>query len=111
MITASIIYGLAILPAIYAILLRKNPFRLLCCVAKSLLTGIGTASSCATIPITLSCFEKKKVVDRRLAEFLLPIATVTNISGTAIYIAVSAIFLVQTYHPNILTFTSSVVIW
>jgi Na+/H+-dicarboxylate symporter len=67
--------------------------------------------SCATIPITLSCFEKKKVVDRRLAEFLLPIATVTNISGTAIYIAVSSIFLVQTFHPNMLTFTSSVVIW
>jgi Na+/H+-dicarboxylate symporter len=44
MITASIIYGLAILPSIYAILLRKNPFRLLCCVAKPLLTGIGTAS-------------------------------------------------------------------
>ena len=35
------VYGFVILPAIYAILLRKNPFRLLNCVAKSLLTALG----------------------------------------------------------------------
>jgi hypothetical protein len=49
MIIALIIYGLVILPAVYAILLRKNPFRLLSCVSKSLLTGVGTASRWVTM--------------------------------------------------------------
>jgi solute carrier family 1 (high affinity glutamate transporter) protein 1/solute carrier family 1 (high affinity glutamate transporter) protein 3 len=44
MIIASLVYGLIILPAIYAILLRKNPYPLLSCISKALLTGLGTAS-------------------------------------------------------------------
>ena len=67
--------------------------------------------SCSTIPITLTCFKKKKFVDARLAQFLLPIETVLYVPGTAIYIAVVAIFLVQTFHPNMMSFTTSILIW
>ena len=44
LITGSIVYGFIILPAIYVLLLRKNPFSLMSCVSKALITGIGTAS-------------------------------------------------------------------
>ena len=43
-IIGSIIYGLIILPAIYAILLRRNPIRLMSCVGKAIMTALGTAS-------------------------------------------------------------------
>jgi Na+/H+-dicarboxylate symporter len=67
--------------------------------------------SSATIPVTLSSLEKKKMVDGRLAQFLLPIETIINVPGTAIYIALSAMFIVQTFHPNLLNLTSSILIW
>ena len=67
--------------------------------------------SAATIPVTTSCFEKKKFVDGRLVKFLLPVGTVTNAPGSAIYVAVAAMFIVQTFHPNLLSFTSCVLIW
>ncbi|CAB4000030.1 sodium:dicarboxylate symporter, partial [Paramuricea clavata] len=53
---------------------------------------------------------KKKIVNGRLAQFLLPIGTVTNVPATAIYIALASMFIVQTFHPNLLSFTSSILI-
>ena len=44
LIIGSIVYAFIILPAIYALLLRKNPFSLMSCVSKALMTAIGTSS-------------------------------------------------------------------
>ena len=49
-------------------------------------------------------------MDDHLAQFLLPIGTVLNAPGTALVIAVSATFIVQTFHPNLLTLSSSILI-
>ena len=68
-------------------------------------------NSTSTIPVTLSCLQKGKFVDEHLGQFLLPIATITNLPGTAIYIAVSSVFISQTYHPDMLNFTTSILIW
>ena len=67
--------------------------------------------SSAAIPVTLSCMEENNVVDKRVAQFILPIGTVTNAPGTAIYIAVSAMFIMKTFHSNLLNLSSSILIW
>jgi Na+/H+-dicarboxylate symporter len=54
--------------------------------------------------------KKNKVVDDRLAQFMLPIGTVLNAPGTAIAMAVSAMFIVQTFHPSSLNLTTSIII-
>jgi Na+/H+-dicarboxylate symporter len=67
--------------------------------------------SSSTIPITLSSFEKNKIVNKRLGQFLLPTGTVVNVPGTAIYIAIASIFVVQTFHPKLMNFTTLILIW
>jgi len=48
-----------------------------------------------TLPITMRCVEENNNVDKRITRFLLPIGATINMDGTALYEAVSAIFIAQ----------------
>ncbi|XP_046844090.1 excitatory amino acid transporter-like [Xenia sp. Carnegie-2017] len=104
------IYGVFILPALYLILLKRNPLRLLRDVAKALTMAFGTSSSSSTMPVTLNCLQSKNLVDSRLAQFLLPIGTVTNVPAAGIYMTTAAVFIIQMWHPKLMTVASSVLI-
>lgn len=97
---ATILSGLAIhafivLPLIYLIGVRKNPYTFMFHMMKALLTAWGTASSSATLPITMECLEVKNKVDARVIKFITPIGATINMDGTALYEAVAAIFIAQ----------------
>ena len=59
------------------------------------MTAWGTASSSATLPVTINCLEEKNGVDPRISRFVLPIGATINMDGTALYEAVAAIFIAQ----------------
>ena len=59
------------------------------------MTAWATASSSATLPVTINCLEEKNGVDARISRFVLPIGATINMDGTALYEAVSAIFIAQ----------------
>ncbi|OUT57891.1 Proton glutamate symport protein [Stieleria bergensis] len=88
------IHALVVLPLIYYIVLRKNPFRYLLAMAKALLTAFSTASSSATLPITLECAEEAGV-SKRSTEFVVPLGATINMDGTALYEAGAALFIAQ----------------
>ena len=67
--------------------------------------------SSVTIPVTLDSFQKNKLVEKNFARFLLPVGTITYVPTTAIYIALAAIFIIQTSHSNLMTITSCILIW
>ena len=50
-------------------------------------------ASAATLPVTFRCLEENLKVDRRITRFILPVGTTINMDGTALYEAVSAIFI------------------
>ena len=58
-------------------------------------TAFGTASSSATLPVTINLLEEKNGVDPRISRFVLPIGATINMDGTALYEAVAAIFIAQ----------------
>ncbi|XP_074640150.1 uncharacterized protein LOC141898226 [Tubulanus polymorphus] len=89
------IHGLIILPVIYAVIVRKNPFTFIYKVGQALITALATASSAATLPVTFQCLEEKNKVDKRVTRFMLPIGATINMDGTALYEAVAAIFIAQ----------------
>ena len=60
-----------------------------------LVTALCTASSSATLPVTISALEKKNKVDPKIARFILPIGATINMDGTALYEAVAALFIAQ----------------
>merc|ERR1712117_865917 len=58
-------------------------------------TAFGTASSSATLPVTIKLLEEKNGVDPRISRFVLPIGATINMDGTALYEAIAAIFIAQ----------------
>ncbi|XP_074035138.1 excitatory amino acid transporter 1 isoform X2 [Leptinotarsa decemlineata] len=89
------IQGFVILPILYFLLTRKNPVRFIQNMGVAIVTAFGTASSSATLPVTIRCLEENNGVDRRVARFALPIGSTINMDGTALYEAVAAIFIAQ----------------
>ncbi len=66
-------------------------------MAPVLLTAFSTASSSATLPLTLETVEKDAGVSNRVASFTLPLGATVNMDGTALYECVVVVFLAQVY--------------
>jgi len=74
---------------------RRNPFTYLFGILRALLTAMTTASSSASLPITMECVEENNGVSNRSASFVLPLGATVNMDGTALYEAVAVIFIAQ----------------
>jgi Na+/H+-dicarboxylate symporter len=76
---------------------RVPAYRIFPAMAPALLTAFSTASSSATLPITMDCLEKKAGVSGKVTSFVLPLGATVNMDGTALYECVAAIFIAQAY--------------
>ena len=63
---------------------------------RALITAFGTASSSATLPLTMECAIEAGV-DKRAVKFVLPLGATINMDGTALYEAVAVMFIAQAY--------------
>ncbi len=61
------------------------------------LIAFSSASSSATLPVTMECTEKNLGVPGQIASFALPLGATINMDGTALYQGVSAVFIAQFY--------------
>ncbi|MGC9329224.1 MAG: dicarboxylate/amino acid:cation symporter, partial [Candidatus Hinthialibacter sp.] len=97
---ATVITGLTIhffvtLPLLLKLFTPLSPWKLMMAMSPSLLTAFSTASSSATLPLTLACAERRVGVDKRVSNFVLPLGATVNMDGTALYECVAAIFIAQ----------------
>ena len=65
-------------------------------VAEAMMVAFGTASSSATLPLTIACCEKRGI-SHKIASFVLPLGATLNMDGTALLQTVAVIFLAQAY--------------
>jgi Na+/H+-dicarboxylate symporter len=91
------LYGFVALPLLLASVARVNPWRLYPAMAPALLTAFSTASSSATLPLSLQCLEERAKVSERIAGFVMPLGASVNHAGSALYECAAAMFIAQAY--------------
>ena len=89
------IHGFVTLPLILWLFTRRHPFRFMLRMSQALLTAFSTASSSATLPVTMECAVDRAKVKKESVEFVIPLGATINMDGTALYEAVAAIFIAQ----------------
>ncbi|HIE29461.1 TPA: dicarboxylate/amino acid:cation symporter [Candidatus Poribacteria bacterium] len=96
-IVGLLIHGFITLPLILRFVGKRNFFNYSSNMLPALTTAFSTASSSATLPVTIECTEENNKISNRTASFVLPLGATINMDGTALYEAVAAIFIAQTY--------------
>lgn len=74
-----------------------NPVKHFRAMMPAMLTAFSSASSSATLPLSMECLQKNAGVSERTSSFVLPLGATVNMDGTALYECVAAIFLAQAY--------------
>ncbi|MCB1230480.1 MAG: dicarboxylate/amino acid:cation symporter [Verrucomicrobiae bacterium] len=91
------IHGFITLPLILWLFTRRNPYRFIVQMSKALLTALSTASSSATLPVTIESAIDEARISPKSVEFVTPLGATINMDGTALYEAVAAIFIAQAF--------------
>jgi Na+/H+-dicarboxylate symporter len=85
------------LSGILLIIVKYSPLQFFKKVFPAIATAFSTASSIATLPVTMECLEKKVGVSKKVVGFVAPLGATVNMDGTALYEAVAAVFIAQVF--------------
>lgn len=72
-------------------------------IAEAMMVAFGTASSSATLPLTIACCEKRGI-SHKVSSFVLPLGATLNMDGTAMLQTIAVIFLTQAYGVTLTPF-------
>ncbi|MEN8849474.1 MAG: dicarboxylate/amino acid:cation symporter [Akkermansiaceae bacterium] len=84
-----------VMPILIRVLGGINPLAHFRAMRTALMTAFSTASSSATLPVTMRCIQEKAGVSKGTASFTLPLGATVNMDGTALYECVAVIFVAQ----------------
>lgn len=100
-LAALLLHGLGVYSVLLKMLSGLNPVELFKKMRPAMVFAFSTASSAATIPVTLSTVEKRLGVDNKVAAFTIPLGATINMDGTAIMQGVATVFIAQLYGIDI----------
>lgn len=74
-------------------------------IAEAMMVAFGTASSSATLPVTIACCERRAGISGKICSFVLPLGATMSMDGTAMFQTIATIFIAQAYgiHLGIIT--------
>ena len=91
------VFALVVVPLLILLFGRVSPWRLFSAMGPALLTAFSTASSSATLPMSLDCVERRAGVSNRVCGFVMPLGASMNHAGSALYECAAAMFIAQAY--------------
>ena len=85
------LHALIVYPTLLTVLGRLNPIMFLKKMRAAMMFAFSTASSNATIPVTLESVTKRIGVSNKIGSFTVPLGATINMDGTAIMQGLSLI--------------------
>lgn len=92
---AMAIHMFVVYPLVVWVAGGMNPFRFFNGVREPIVVAFSTASSNATLPVSLRVAETKLKLPRRISRFVLTVGATANQNGTALFEGVTVLFLAQ----------------
>ncbi len=96
-VAALVLHMTLVYPTLLIVLGRLNPVTFLLKMREPMLVGFSTASSGATLPVTLRTVKERVGVKNEVAAFAVPLGATINMDGTAIMQGVATVFIAQFY--------------
>ena len=75
---------LAVLFIIGGMMSGRNPWQVVRYYLPAYLTAVGTMSSAATLPVSLSCARRSPVLSRTMTEFMIPLGATVHLCGSVL---------------------------
>jgi Na+/H+-dicarboxylate symporter len=100
-VMALLFHGAVIYTGILKLFTGLSPIKFLKHMRPIMMFGFSTASSNATMPVTLETVEEKMGVKNSVASFTVPLGATINMDGTAIMQGVATVFIAQAYQIDI----------
>ena len=104
------IHAFVVLPILLWIFGKINFRNHFQAMSPALLTAFSTASSSATLPLTMDCIRKRVGVSNKITSFTLPLGATINMDGTALFECVVVVFLAQLFGVEMGFFTQFTVV-
>jgi len=98
---AILIFGFIVYPAMIHFFSKTSAKKFISAMKKPQAVALSTASSMATLPVTMDTVEKDLGVRNSTASFVLPLGATINMSGNAIYYGLVAVFFAQLFHIDL----------
>ena len=95
--TACILHAGLVYGGLIKVLLKLPAVRFFRGIIDAQAVAYSTASSSATLPVTITCVEENLGVKQSVASSVLPLGATINMDGTALYLGVVAVFSAQAF--------------
>ncbi|MCW8895418.1 MAG: dicarboxylate/amino acid:cation symporter [Sulfurimonas sp.] len=88
-----LLHAVITLPAVLALFGRVNPFKYLSDIREAPIMAFSTASSAATLPVSMRIVEEVGGVSKKHASFVLPLGATVSMDGTAAYLTIAVLYI------------------
>lgn len=100
-LAALTVHAAVTLPLVASAIGRFNPLAYFLQVREAVMIAFSTASSSATLPVSIRVSEARGGVDKRSAGFILPLGATVNMDGTALYESIAVLFIANSYGADL----------
>lgn len=96
-----LLHGLVTYSIMFRVFTGLNPLTFLKKMEDAIMFAFSTASSNATIPVTMETATRRMGVDNKVAAFTVPLGATINMDGTAIMQGVATAFIAQAFNIDL----------
>lgn len=95
--TAIIFHILVVFVGILTFMAKLKPLSFFKGMGDAIMVALSTASSSATLPVSMHCVQKNLGVSKNITGFVLPLGSTINMNGSALFQGMAVLFVSQVY--------------